>query len=107
MNKAQMKARKEQLLLEGEVLRLHLLKDKLSVHNRIQSGRAHAVMNLRSARAVLNNRWLNQPQVLNGVLLLLTRLLPKHRNSLLGKLSAPLLRTLIVLNSLRKTGSGK
>ncbi len=108
MNKTELKARKQRLLLEGEVLRLQLLKDKLQVQSDLRASPTEGLLNIRGIRGIsdiqklLNNRWLNQPQIVNAVLLLLTRWLPT-RNHLFGRLIVPLLRGLIVLNTLRKS----
>ena len=105
MNKAKLNARKQRLLLEGEVLRLQLLKDKLQFQHNLRASRANGLLNIRGVRSLLNNRWLNQPQILNGALLLLTRWLPTRRKTLLGRFLVPLLRGLLVLNALKKSGS--
>lgn len=106
MNKAELNARKKRLLLEGEVLRLQLLKDKLQFQHNLRASHADGALNIRCLRGIrrlFNQGWLNQPQILNTALLLLTRWLPAKRNSLLTRLLVPLLRGLIVLNALRKS----
>ena len=106
MNKTELNARKQRLLLEGEVLRLQLLKDKLQFQQTLRASRADGVFNIRGARGIrrlLSQGWLNQPQILNGVLLLLTRWLPGKRKNVLARLLVPLLRGLIVLNAFRKS----
>ena len=107
MNKAELKARQEQLVLEGEILRLQLLKEKLVTQKNLKQSQTAAMSKIRGFGSFFGSRQRSTGKklALNSFLLLLTRMLPKRPKSLLGKIVVPLIRGAIVLNSFKKSRS--